>query len=41
MTTSTEHIAPDGTTFTDAGIERWGTEAEHGFPGWKFGKSVA
>ncbi|MFT4188327.1 MAG: hypothetical protein QM621_07055 [Aeromicrobium sp.] len=35
-----EHTAADGTAFTDEDIERWGTEAEAGFPGWKFGKSV-
>ena len=35
-----EHTAADGTTFTDEDLERWGSEAEAGFPGWKFGKSV-
>lgn len=37
----TEHIAVNGDTYTDEDIERWGQEAESGFPGWKFGKPVA
>lgn len=41
MTKSTKRPAADGTTFTEADFERWVTEAEQGFPGWKFGKSVA
>ncbi len=41
MTRITKHTATDGTAFTEADIERWGTEAEQGFPGWKFGRSVA
>ena len=35
-----EYVAADGAKFTDADVERWGVEAEAGFPGWKFGKSV-
>lgn len=35
-----EHTAADGTTYTDEDIERWGQEAEAGFPDWKFGTSV-
>lgn len=27
-----------GTTYTDADIERWAAEAEHGYSGWEFGK---
>lgn len=27
--------------FTDEDIERWGEEAEAGFPGWEFGQSIA
>lgn len=34
------YTAADGTTFNDADLERWGAEAEAGFPGWKFGKAV-
>lgn len=37
----TEHVAANGITYTDEDIERWGKEAEDGFPGWKFGKPVA
>lgn len=35
-----EYTAADGTTFTDADVERWGAEAEEGFAGWNFGKPV-
>lgn len=31
----------NGVAFTDKDIERWGEEADKGFPGWKFGKAVA
>ena len=37
----TEHSAPHGAQFTEDDIERWGDEAEAGFPGWKSGRSVA
>lgn len=36
-----ENVAANGDNYTDEDIERWGQEAEAGFPGWKFGKSVA
>lgn len=36
-----EHITANDDTYTDEDIERWGQEAESGFPGWKFGKAVA
>ena len=36
-----EHTAANAAEYTDEDIERWGAEAEAGFPGWKFGKSVA
>lgn len=32
---------PQGQTFTDRDVERWGREAEAGFPGATFGKSSA
>ena len=35
-----EYTDVNGTPFTDEDIERWGTEAEAGYPGWKFGTSV-
>ena len=35
-----EHTAANA-EYTDEDIERWGAEAEAGFRGWKFGKSVA
>lgn len=34
-----EYTAANGTTFTDADLERWGLEAESGFPDAKFGVS--
>lgn len=36
-----EYVAAKGSTYTDEDIERWGKEADEGFPGWKFGKPVA
>ena len=36
-----EHMAANAAECTDEDIDRWGAEAEAGFPGWKFGKSVA
>ncbi len=36
-----EHTAADGSTFTDEDVERWGAEAEAGFPGWRFGRPIA
>ena len=36
-----EHTAANAAEYTDEDIERWGAEAEAGFPGWKFGRSVA
>lgn len=36
-----EHTATGDAPFADADVERWGAEAEAGFEGWRFGKSVA
>jgi predicted transcriptional regulator len=36
-----ERMTANAAEYTDEDIERWGAEAEAGFPGWKFGKSVA
>lgn len=35
-----KYTAKDGTTFTDADIERWAQEAEEGFPDATFGSVV-
>ena len=35
------YTAASGGTFTDADLERWGEEAEVGFPGARFGPSSA
>lgn len=32
-----EHIAANGTAFSDEDLETWATQAEAGFPGAKFG----
>lgn len=36
-----EQTAAAATSYSDADIEKWGEEAEAGFEGWRFGKSVA
>lgn len=36
----TKHTAADGTTFTDADLERWAHEAEAGFPVARFGRAT-
>ena len=36
-----EYVSTEGVTYSDEDVERWGQEAEAGFPGWKFGRPIA